>query len=155
ASPDPGQELQLAQLLDDLTEQLRQGRPPDVDAAARQHPDLADELRELWGAVLLADGLARSSPDPKATADLPKNHDTANSSPAPFPRTFGDYELREEVGRGAMGVVYKAYQHSLSRHVAVKMLLRGELASGADLARFRAEAESAARLQHPNVVPVY
>jgi serine/threonine-protein kinase len=146
----------LASLIDQLAADARAGRGADIDATARAHPDLAAELRELWAVAQFAH-LARPAAvrapgplTPSATSD--PTHSTG--APA-LPRDFGDFQLLEELGRGGMGVVYKARQRSLDRVVALKMVREAHLATDEDRARFRTEAESAARLKHPNIVTVH
>jgi WD40 repeat protein len=73
----------------------------------------------------------------------------------PAQRAFGNYELLEKIGQGGMGVVYRARQTTLDREVALKLLAAGPWASQDFIERFRREAQSAARMEHPNIVTVF
>lgn len=157
-------EERLAGLLEDLTDGPAAAAHARLEKLCQQHADLAGHLRELFATVSVTEAVAHEStiilagPVPvgeRARLAPPLAAHAFMPGVTPLPAAFGDYELQEEIGRGGMGIVYRAVQRSLGRVVAVKMLLRRELASHSDLARFRSEAEAAARLDHPGIVPIF
>jgi serine/threonine-protein kinase len=125
------------------------GRTPEPAILLATHPDLANELKRfLMGAERVT----------RWTAPLRTIAEAARSSRlerVPAGTLFGDYELLDEIGSGGMGVVYRARQRSLNRTVALKMIGGGRLSTAAQRQRFRHEAETVARLDHPRIVPVY
>src|SRR6187401_1116937 len=157
---DDDREQRIQSILHAYLQAVDAGTTPDQEAILHQHSDLADELRAFFSDQEklnhLADSLRTQGP-PRSPSEPPTIDSAAGSGAGRLGsvRYFGDYELLEEIGRGGMGVVYKARQVSLKRTVALKMILAGQLADEADVRRFRAEAESAAKLDHPGIVPVY
>jgi WD40 repeat protein/tRNA A-37 threonylcarbamoyl transferase component Bud32 len=150
----------LDAIIADYLQQVETGMVPDRESLLAAHPELAERLRAFFANYDRLDRQAaelRLSADPNHTTDqgLPLDADAIGLAGLPRVRYFGDYELLEVIARGGMGVVYKARQVSLNRLVALKMILKGELAIERDVARFRAEAEAAANLDHPHIVAIY
>lgn len=145
-SPD---DQDVLSVLDDYLARLQAGEVPDREGLLRQRP-------ELTAALDVLDALESVAPPP-ASGPLSGGEETPGTPSAlgELPRPFGQYELLSEIGRGGMGVVYKARQAGLDRTVAIKMILASHLASSEHVRRFHAEAKAAARVQHSNIVHIH
>ena len=146
------QDQELANLLARLLDQCADGQQLDLEATCRQHPEFASELRELWGtlAVTRAAGSRISS-----TVDVAPQKPGEHAPSLELPFDLGDYQLHEEIGRGGMGIVYRAKRQTDGQVVAIKMILTGNFASQLERQRFHAEAMAAVQLVHPNIAPIY
>ncbi len=151
----------------------RHDRDEQVDRARflLAHTSLASELRRFFADLdwierhiqaheLIEDDTADELTCTLAGGEMPRSFirlDATHGGDGPLRErcSFGDYELLDELGRGGMGVVFKARQRSLDRIVCVKMMLMAELAEVDEFKRFRAEAMAIARLRHPGIVAIY
>lgn len=145
-------------LLDAYLQELHAGRQPNRDRLLAEHPELAELVCCLESLHRLVPPFPLVNPE-----DAPAAEDALGSTMPALPTTgataslpeFGNYELLGEIGRGGMGVVYRARQKDLDRLVAIKMILASNLASEEQVQRFHAEARAAARLQHPHIVQIH
>lgn len=144
------QDMVIVDLLDQFLDRARRGMPIQLEDELRNYPEIADEVRQLWAMMVVAENLSIAQDE---------FHEETSCGPVRSgemtPPQIPDYEIFDELGRGGMGVVFRARQISLNRMVAVKMLLSGSIATPINQQRFQSEAESAGGLEHPNIVSVY
>src|ERR1041385_3764333 len=138
---DPSREGRIGRILAGCSDLLNQGRPIDARGILAENPDLAGELGEALDALRSIDPLL-CSPRGERGAGGPLG-------------TIGDFRLLRTIGRGGMGVVYEAWQTSMDRRVALKVLPSGIAADTKTFLRFMREARTAGKLAHPNVVSVH
>jgi len=155
-------EERIGALLNDFFDRKSRGEAVDESAFLAQHAEFADELREhLRGLDLIRDlGSSGSAGSSDALDDRTRPAvgssavDALAPNPTPLP-TIPGYDIKKQIGRGGMGIVYKAVQKSTARTVALKVLLEGPFATDVARRRFEREIALAAQLRHPNIIPIH
>jgi eukaryotic-like serine/threonine-protein kinase len=154
-------EDELAQVLDAYLAEVEAGRPVDPEEWVGRHPAIADRLRACLKGLHLVEAAAEALaivPGPRhvnADADTDAEADAGAGVDSDDGPRLGDFRVIRELGRGGMGVVYEAEQHSLGRRVALKVLPFAASIDPRQITRFRVEAQAASQLNHPHIVPVY
>lgn len=166
SSPPAAADGEFKRLLAEYWAAIENGETPNQAEWLARHPEYATELGEFFADWNRLHAMAAGSPLKGAAEALAPSGllaqtwslSTAAVDAPRLPiqgRQFGSYELLSQLGQGGMGVVYQARQRRPERLVALKMLRPGQLPSPADVLRFKEEAETVARLDHPHIVPVY
>jgi hypothetical protein len=139
----------LEVLAEEFAARRQKGESPSIAEYEARHLELAEQIRDLFPALLMIEDLGDGSLDASGTS----GGGTSTGTAADLPR-LGDYCLNRLIGRGGMGVVYEAEQVSLGRLVTVKVLPQDITGDARRLRRFKREARAAARLHHSSIVPV-
>jgi tetratricopeptide (TPR) repeat protein/tRNA A-37 threonylcarbamoyl transferase component Bud32 len=134
--------VRLASVLDEYLKCLERGEAVTPEEILAGHPEMADRLRGYLSGLAVIHRAVALEGGPSAMADC-------------HGQELGDFLLLREIGRGGMGVVYEAEQVSLGRHVAVKVLPFSATVDEKQILRFKNEAQAAAQVAHPHIVPVY
>jgi serine/threonine-protein kinase len=144
-------DLREAELLDQLLAAIQSNDDVTRDRLLRDHPDLGHWI----GCLQSLDSFGQPPSAAELAPTILSGRSNSSGVQAAASGQFGKYDLLGELGRGGMGVVYKARQRDLNRIVALKMILASELASSEEVARFQSEARAAARLRHRNIVGIF
>ncbi len=138
----------VERLADEFAARRRRGEAPSIFEYVAEYPQYAEEIEQLFPAVAMMEQLR---------VEEDSRWESARRRAKPFdpPERIGDFAILREIGRGGMGVVYEAEQRSLARRVAVKVLPEHLLLGHGGLARFQREAQTAARLRHTAIVPIF
>ena len=139
-------ERRLAEILDAYLTQRERGHQLDSADLIAAHPEFARELKHYLAGIEFLQ---------KAADELQDVRTPDGDEPAFENQQLGDYQLVQEIGRGGMGIVYEARQLSLGRRVAIKILPFAAVLDPKQIARFTREAQAAAQLHHPHIVPIY
>lgn len=143
----PADQQRLSEILDEYLQKIESGHPADPQQLLEQHPQYRDALSRYLESLGVIHYAAQGM------------HGEAESIRVPTSwtedRRIGDYQIRRQIGRGGMGIVYEADQISLGRRVALKVLPLAAVLDQKQIARFRREAQAAAQLHHPHIVPVF
>ncbi|MDV6028997.1 MAG: protein kinase [Phycisphaera sp. RhM] len=151
----PQAEEHLAELVEAIVHQLQAGRSVDLSDYSRRYPHLAEQLRDLIPTLRFLDGAREVSVWSTPTRQTENGINARAAAVEDGVRQLGDFQIECEIGRGGMGVVYRARQITLDRLVALKVLPFAAITHERQLARFQVEAQAAAGLHHPGIVPVY
>ncbi len=136
----------IAEIADDYAERLARGESPDIEQFVQRLPEQAEVVRDILRSMKWMYAIREDR-----SGELPNEIGQENC----LQGTVGEFEILEEVGRGGMGVVYRARQSNLDRIVALKVLPLAASLDPIKLKRFRVETQSASMIQHPNVVAIY